>query len=83
MQISDNCLWSIQAPADWETVVVTVGADSRAGELAATTAVLPCVTFLVAGNEQVHQGAGASQDKQLPQNPASGRGGAAPPGAHT
>ena len=32
---------SIQAPADWETVVVTAGADSRAGELATATIVVP------------------------------------------
>ena len=35
---------STQASADWETVVVTAGADSRAGELAATV-VPPCVTL--------------------------------------
>ena len=32
---------SIQAPVDWETAVVTAGADSRAGELATDTAVVP------------------------------------------
>ena len=32
---------SIQAPVDWETVVLTVGADSRTGELAAATVVVP------------------------------------------
>ena len=32
---------SIQASADWETVVVIVGTDSRAGELAAASGVAP------------------------------------------
>ena len=30
-----------QASVDWETVVVTVGADSRAGELAAASGIIP------------------------------------------
>ena len=38
---------------------------------------------LVPGTRQGRQGAGASQDKQLPLNRAPGKGGAAPPGAHT
>ena len=32
---------SIQASVDWETVVVTAGADSRAGRLAAASVVIP------------------------------------------
>ena len=37
---------SIQAPADWETAVVTAGADSRAGELTAATVVVPSAVTL-------------------------------------
>ena len=33
--------WSIQALVDWETVGVTAGADSRAGDLAASSGVVP------------------------------------------
>ena len=36
---------SIQAPADWETAVVTAGADYRAGELATATVVPTGVTL--------------------------------------
>ena len=56
---------NIQASAEWETAVVTMGADSRAGELNAATAVVPpCVTLCLGGSGcQVTE---ASQDKQLP-----------------
>ena len=36
---------SIQASPDWETVVVTAGTDSEAGELSAATVVSPFVTL--------------------------------------
>ena len=53
--------------------VVTVGADSRAGELAATSVVVPpCVTLCL--EEAGCQGAEASRGKQLPLSPAPGGG---------
>ena len=47
MEVSTlHCPGSIKASADWETVVVTVGADSRGGNLAAASVVVPpCVTL--------------------------------------
>ena len=45
VQISAPHPPSLQAPTDWETLVVTVGADSRAGRLATATVVPPCVTL--------------------------------------
>ena len=42
VQISAPGPRSIQAPVDWETVVVTAGADSRAVELS-----LPLLLFLL------------------------------------
>ena len=41
VQISALQPQSIQASAEWETVVVTARADSRAGELSTTIAVVP------------------------------------------
>ena len=66
-----TALRSIQASADWETVVVTVGADSSTGDLATTSVVVPPgVTWM----ERGCQGTGVSQDKQLPLSHAPGRG---------
>ena len=54
-------------------MVVTVGADSRAGELTAVSVVVPPgVTLCLEGRGQ--QGTGASRDKQHPLNRAPGRG---------
>ena len=72
----------IQAPADWETVVVTAGAESRAGELAAITVVVPPDVTLCLG-ESSSQGTEASQDKQLPQSCAPGMERGISPDAHT
>ena len=64
VQTSASYPRSIQASTEWETVVVTMGADSRAGELNAATVVPPCVTLCLGGSGcQVTE---ASQDKQLP-----------------
>ena len=41
VQIGAPRPWSIQAPMEWETALVTAGADSRAGELATATVVGP------------------------------------------
>ena len=60
-------------PVDWETVVVTGGADSRAGGLLAASVVVPPGVTLCLG-EAGSQGTGASQDKQLPRSHAPGRG---------
>ena len=51
---------SAQASTDWRTMVVTVGADSRAGDLAAISVVVhPCVTLCLGevgppGNQGPH-----------------------------
>ena len=49
VQISNSHPQSIQASVDWETVVVTTGADTRAGELAATSVVVPSGVTLCLG----------------------------------
>ena len=49
VQISASRPRSIQGSVDWETVVVTAGADSRAGELAAASVVVPPGVILCLG----------------------------------
>ena len=47
-----RCPQSIQASAAGETVVVTAGADSRAGRLAAASHIVPpCVTLCLVGSQ--------------------------------
>ena len=44
----------IQDSADWETAVVTVGVDSRAGEMAAASGVVPPCVILCLGEVGSH-----------------------------
>ena len=66
---------SIEASVDWETAVVTAGADSRAGDLA-TALLLFLLVSPCAWEDWGCQGTEASQGKQLPLScvPARGRG---------
>ena len=73
---------SIQVPADWEPMVVTAEADSRAGELATATVVVPPDVTLCLGLSR-RQGAGASQNKQLPLNRVHLTGAGQLPQVHT
>ena len=82
VQVHAIRLRGIQTSTDWETSVVTAGADSRDGDMAAAT-VFWSWCHLEPGTEQGHQGAGASKDKQLPMSRAPGRAWAPPPGSHT
>ena len=64
--------------------VVTAGADSRAGELATASRVVPPGVTLCLGEAGPPGNKGLMGGKQLPLSPApGGGGGAAPPGAHT
>ena len=74
---------SIQASVDLETVVVTVGSDSRAGELADASGVVPPGVTLCLG-----QSGAAREQRPHRVNSSHGAwhlagGGTAPRGAHT